>query len=293
MTTPPHHIRTGDASTGNPGPLLPTPNASYDTGRHGSRTPDHRRAVGVQMNLADLAEKGPLILPTPTSRDWKGRNQRNTADCMPVAAETMAESGFGRYMPAIRRWERRMGPVPDPVVCPDTLIRAVTRLPDGLVDGRLIARNLTRQGRFRFPGPGMEPPSFQPFCRRLLRFADPGRLDGRGLPDPMNRILGYVPGRWCPPPVVVDLWRDTWTATGRRIPAIRNLNPVFVEWMMGLPAGWVTDPRIWGRTGRPARALQLRALGNGVVPVQAETAVTWALTVRERHSRPTTDTGKG
>lgn len=38
--------------------------------------------------------------------------------------------------------------------------------------------------------------------------------------------------------------------------------------MMGLPAGWVTDPAL-GLT----RAEQLKALGNGVVPQQAELAL--------------------
>ena len=47
-----------------------------------------------------------------------------------------------------------------------------------------------------------------------------------------------------------------------------RLSPDFVTWMMGLPAGWVTDPEI-GLT----RAQQLRCLGNGVVPIQAATAL--------------------
>ncbi len=45
-----------------------------------------------------------------------------------------------------------------------------------------------------------------------------------------------------------------------------QLSPMFTEWMMGLPAGWVTD------VGLP-RTQQLRALGNGVVPQQAATAI--------------------
>lgn len=47
----------------------------------------------------------------------------------------------------------------------------------------------------------------------------------------------------------------------------QRLSPRFVEWMMGLPAGWVTD--VPGLT----RNQQLKALGNGVVPQQAEAAV--------------------
>lgn len=41
-----------------------------------------------------------------------------------------------------------------------------------------------------------------------------------------------------------------------------KLNPVFVEYMMGLPVGWVTDAGL-------SRTQQLKMLGNGVVPQQA------------------------
>lgn len=44
-----------------------------------------------------------------------------------------------------------------------------------------------------------------------------------------------------------------------------RLSPRFVEWMMMLPEGWVTD------TDLP-RTAQLRILGNGVVPLQAAVA---------------------
>lgn len=42
----------------------------------------------------------------------------------------------------------------------------------------------------------------------------------------------------------------------------------FVEWMMGLPEGWVTDPELGLK-----RNDQLKALGNGVVPQQAKYAL--------------------
>lgn len=45
-----------------------------------------------------------------------------------------------------------------------------------------------------------------------------------------------------------------------------RLSPRFSEWLMGLPAGWVTD--VPGLT----RAEELKALGNGVVPQQASAA---------------------
>jgi DNA (cytosine-5)-methyltransferase 1 len=45
-----------------------------------------------------------------------------------------------------------------------------------------------------------------------------------------------------------------------------RLSARFVEWLMGLPAGWVTD-----HVGRSAA---LRILGNGVVPQQGAHALT-------------------
>ena len=46
-----------------------------------------------------------------------------------------------------------------------------------------------------------------------------------------------------------------------------RLSPRFVEWMMGLPDGWVTN------TPGITRSAALKALGNGVVPHQAALAL--------------------
>ncbi|WP_020135101.1 DNA cytosine methyltransferase [Streptomyces sp. 351MFTsu5.1] len=56
-----------------------------------------------------------------------------------------------------------------------------------------------------------------------------------------------------------------------------RLSPVFTEWLMGLPDGWVTD------TPGLTRAAMLRALGNGVVRQQAAAAL------RELHQRAAGD----
>ncbi len=65
-----------------------------------------------------------------------------------------------------------------------------------------------------------------------------------------------------------------WEALTREVPEPtvphkdkRRLNPAFVEWMMGLPAGHVTGHGL-------SAAKELKMLGNGVVPQQARSAVT-------------------
>lgn len=69
-----------------------------------------------------------------------------------------------------------------------------------------------------------------------------------------------------PPPMVVD---HPVRPLHPRFPETKAAtNTALVEWMMGLPSGWVTDPAI-GLT----RAQQLKALGNAVVPQQAAAAL--------------------
>lgn len=87
--------------------------------------------------------------------------------------------------------------------------------------------------------------------------------DSRRTPD-RSPWLEYAPaihrweevtGRDAPPP----------TETGQRGGDV--LSPRFVEWMMGLPSGHVTD------TPGLSRSQALKALGNGVVPQQAAHAI--------------------
>ena len=88
--------------------------------------------------------------------------------------------------------------------------------------------------------------------------------------DTAERVLIWSVLHGDPPPVIVDQVTyhdpDLW---GTRFPEVKpGVNPEYVEWSMGLPAGHVTAPGI-GLT----RAEQLKALGNGVVPQQAVAAL--------------------
>lgn len=83
-------------------------------------------------------------------------------------------------------------------------------------------------------------------------------------------------GRWTAP---IRRWERLTRSAPNPTAPNRNgrpqLNPEFAEWVMGLPAYWVTDPVI-GLT----RAEQLKILGNGVVPQQAIAAYQYLLDMK-------------
>lgn len=149
------------------------------------------------------------------------------------------------------------------------------------------------RGRAR-PGPctaGQGPGSIEPErCRRDRASDIPCRQARRPqagyrppAPEDPGGAAGPVPD-WGPYRPAIERWER---ATGRPAPLPtapgRNgerLSPAFVEWMMGLEAGWVT-----GVPGL-SRSAQLRVLGNGVVPQQAAAALSLLLD-RSRAARST------
>ncbi|WP_418154112.1 DNA cytosine methyltransferase [Actinoalloteichus caeruleus] len=109
----------------------------------------------------------------------------------------------------------------------------------------------------------------------------PRRYQGRG-----NLLAGVAPGRATTQVGSASLDWGVYDAAIRRWEAVLGrpapqptevgnhgrpvLAPTFVEHLMGLPSGWVTDLDL-------PRTAQLRALGNGVVPQQAAYAVSLLL----------------
>lgn len=93
--------------------------------------------------------------------------------------------------------------------------------------------------------------------------------NGNGFGTPLT--IAVQPERWGKYADAVERWERIIgpapepTETGPR--GGQRLSPRFVEWMMGLPEGHVTE--VPGLT----RNEQLKALGNGVVPQQAEAAL--------------------
>jgi DNA (cytosine-5)-methyltransferase 1 len=96
---------------------------------------------------------------------------------------------------------------------------------------------------------------------------------GTGGPDLRTAIANTT--QWGTYAPAIEHWQNV---TGHPVPPPtepapkggQRLSPRFVEWMMGLPPGHVTNTPI-------TRNAQLRALGNGVVPQQAAEAVRYAL----------------
>ena len=271
--------------------FMPTPRAS--DGAKGPSYSGHR----VNLSGAVLGQAG--LLPTPTASDgmaermrsgmWHAGSRRamnlGIAGRIVTAGEDKARDpesyGFrvdwGRFTPAVRRWETILGrPAPDPTQATRRLRVLAGRLPARLRDGAWCARRI----QATLPH-GLDWP-----CRRRVidRWAAVG---APGLIDPVWRDIARrdpddpVGCTRLPARSVLDLW---FRAAHTRV-TVANLSPRLAEWMMGLPAGWVTDPAIWRDVPGNHRMLQLRALGNGVCPPQAERAVRDALDLRRKLSR--------
>ncbi len=131
------------------------------------------------------------------------------------------------------------------------------------------AARLISDGRWPARGRRPEPSD----SGRLLPtpITEPDQRKSKGFRASLGeRITGHGAGD------TLARYRDALTMwehlLGRCAPSptdeMERLSPEFVEWMMGLPAGWVTSPGIG-----ISRAAQLRMLGNGVVPQQAAYAI--------------------
>jgi DNA (cytosine-5)-methyltransferase 1 len=135
---------------------------------------------------------------------------------------------------------------------------------DGLIARRGDPRpgaNTTRDDRAVAPDHRLRPSRTEWLTQQESRIGDPVFPDRRtvqrwGCYAPAIARWEQIIGRAAPTPALL-------TEIANPRPA-----PPFVEWLMGLPAGWVTGPA-HGLTD----AQQLTALGNGVVPAQAVHAV--------------------
>lgn len=135
---------------------------------------------------------------------------------------------------------------------------------DGLFTRRRDSRpcaSQARDDRTVAPDHRLRPPRTAWLTEQEARVGDAVVPDRRALQrwgryaDAITR-WEHITGRPAPAPALLN------DADGPPSPA-----PAFVEWLMGLPTGWVTD------RGQLTPNQQITALGNGVLPLQAVSAL--------------------
>ncbi len=190
-------------------------------------------AIEVQRNL----------LPTPTSRDGKGHNQRGDTTCLTGALlpTPSTHDGTGARTP------EQLAAMTKPFAnLNDTAVNELLPTPsasDGIGGGPNNPNNRLAQGHH-------------------VQLLDMGMASTE-----MWGKYGPAIARW------EQLTRPAPAPTEPNSKGNPRLNAAFSEWMMGWPAGWVTAvPGI-------SRNDALRIVGNGVVSQQAVAALSFLLTV--------------
>jgi DNA (cytosine-5)-methyltransferase 1 len=244
-------VRPSLDSLASSGALLPTPSVADGMGGHATRSGARSHEL-LLPGVAKALSESARLLPTPTTRDTKGHNQRRDDTCLTGALLGTPRVSTGGMQGAL--------PV-HPAV-------GTARLEDQIAD--LLPTPRATDGANGGPnqrgssGDLMLPSAVQP--ERWGRYA-------------------HSVARW-----ESVLGRPAPAPTGTSDRGGQRLSPAFVEWMMGLPAGWVTDVpaeplRTDGdlavTTAEVRTALtrneQLKALGNGVVPQQAVAGLSYLL----------------
>lgn len=145
--------------------LLPTPitrdykDGSADSMRDGK--------ISVDTVARAIFSSGEVLLPTTTASDWKGANnsgsKTSSANGIATAATNLPDISWGKFEPAIRRWEAITGrPAPAPTK-PDgkdgahRLSSKFTEWMMGLPDGWITDAGLTRVEELKAAGNGVVP----------------------------------------------------------------------------------------------------------------------------------------
>jgi len=272
----------GDADLPAAVALLPTPRATDGT----KGGPNQRGSSGDLM----LPSAVMSLLPTPTAAD---------GDRASLAYERGNPTLIGALLPTPQATDGQGGPkaVPEERTHRGTdhgprlrdVAPALLPTPTSNVSGRTPEQHMAMRESI-----GRTTPSQLEAAARLLPTPSAGNfndgedlaswearrernlakgVNGNGqrtpLPVAAQQIAGAVD--WGPYEAAIRRWE---AVTGRPAPAPtvpgktgQRLNPALPEWMMGLPAGWITEvPGL-------SRNAQLKAAGNGVVPAQAELAL--------------------
>ena len=238
--------------------MLPTPTAQ--AAKHGS-TPDiHANSFG--SNLWDL----PHFLPTPCSRDWKDTGENTNYEKI---AGKHRLAGVAALLPTPTTNDAK-----NATASPSQHERRTVKLP---VVVSLLPTPTASEGNS--PGIRKRGQDLRTTVAVSL-LPTPTTVDSKVFGprvDWKKRAENHAPHTasvLMHPPGQQDWGKyesaiARWAALTRPPPAPtddRGLLPGFVEWMMGLPEGWVCDLGL-------SRTAELKMLGNGVVPAQAALAL--------------------
>jgi len=166
-------------------PHLPTPVASEGT-KAATTQGSARRLETGQVFLTNVihdvavqnGNRVPLgnLLPTTTASDWKGANHSGSGSASSRGIATAVEKTlWGKFEPAIRRWEHALGrPAPLPTNPDGTdgahrLSSKFTEWMMGLPEGWITGVGLTRNEELKACGNGVVPQQAEMALRSLLQ----------------------------------------------------------------------------------------------------------------------------
>lgn len=121
----------------------------------------------VQVDTVGRAimNSGEVNLPTPTRSDYKGPNhsKRRTTSAKGLPARAIDKSEWGKFEPAIRRWEQTLGrpaPAPTKPDGQDGNIRLSSSFSEwmmGLPENWVCSQGLSRNDELKLIGNGVVP----------------------------------------------------------------------------------------------------------------------------------------
>lgn len=266
--------------------LLKTPTAQLAV-NGGSQHPDKRKAGGHGPTLADEVEH---LLPTPAASDSTGgrvsSEMGGVRESGSKRSVTLATAVHHELLPTPKAGDADFGMPRTSGRPPEKSTHLMTRLAYTLPVGPDLCERCGHDDLVH------DADGFCASCSpqdcRDIQHGENLLPTPRATRGGSNTEIAYLAGgersdehrtqgvvevpegaQWGPYAAAIQRWE---LALGRPAPdpteagpkGGRRLSARFVEWLMGLPLGWLTDPEIG-----LSRTEQLRALGNGVVERQA------------------------
>lgn len=178
--------------------LMPTPNTMDHLPARTAEAKALNKGKGGYANVRETVVND--LLPTTTASDWKGANHSGSGSASTRGIATAVEqTSWGKFEPAIRRWEQTLGrPSPLPTK-PDgkdgahRLSSAFTEWMMGLPTGWVTGVGLTRNEELKACGNGVVPQQAELALRSLL--------EGVSLPNGGGQVN-------LPTPTVSDIYTD-------------------------------------------------------------------------------------